>query len=50
MTLQEKLAQYKTEGRALLAANFYNFETLAGILKAAKELEEPIILSFRKAP
>jgi ketose-bisphosphate aldolase len=49
MTLQEKLSQYKTEGRALLAANFYNFETLAGILKAAKELEEPIILQLSES-
>jgi fructose-bisphosphate aldolase class II/tagatose 1,6-diphosphate aldolase GatY/KbaY len=49
MTLQEKLAQYKTEGRAILAANFYNFETLAGILKAARELEEPIILQLSES-
>ncbi len=49
MTLQEKLAHYKTEGRALLAANFYNFETLAGILKAAKELNEPIILQLSES-
>ncbi len=49
MTIQEKLAQYKTEGRALLAANFYNYETLAGILKAAKELDEPIILQLSES-
>jgi ketose-bisphosphate aldolase len=49
MTLQEKLAQYKTEGKALLAANFYNFETLAGILKAAKELDESIILQLSES-
>ena len=49
MTLQEKLTQYKKEGRALLAANFYNFETLAGILKAAKELNEPVILQLSES-
>jgi fructose-bisphosphate aldolase class II/tagatose 1,6-diphosphate aldolase GatY/KbaY len=49
MTLQEKLAQYKTDGRAILAANFYNFETLAGILKAAKELDEPVILQLSES-
>jgi tagatose 1,6-diphosphate aldolase GatY/KbaY len=49
MTIQDKLSQYKSEGRALLAANFYNFETLAGILKAAKELEEPIILQLSES-
>ena len=49
MTLQDKLTQYKTEGRALLAANFYNYETLAGILMAAKELEEPVILQLSES-
>ncbi len=49
MKLQEKLKQYQSEGRALLAANFYNFETLAGILKAAKELDEPVILQLSES-
>jgi len=49
MTLQEKLLQYKSERRALLAANFYNFETLAGILKAAQELDEPVILQLSES-
>jgi fructose-bisphosphate aldolase class II/tagatose 1,6-diphosphate aldolase GatY/KbaY len=49
MKLQEKLAQYKKEGRALLAANFYNFETLSGILQAAKELDEPIIIQLSES-
>lgn len=49
MTLQDKLSLFKAEGRAILAANFYNFETLAGILKAAKELEEPIIIQLSES-
>ena len=49
MKLQEKLKQYQSEGRALLAANFYNFETLAGILSAARELNEPVILQLSES-
>ncbi len=49
MTLQEKLLQYRSEGKALLAANFYNFETLAGILQAARQLEEPVILQLSES-
>jgi tagatose 1,6-diphosphate aldolase GatY/KbaY len=49
MTLQDKLQKCKIEGRALLAANFYNFETLAGILLAARELNEPVILQLSES-
>ena len=49
MKLQEKLKQYQSEGRALLAANFYNFETLAGILSAARDLNEPVILQLSES-
>jgi tagatose 1,6-diphosphate aldolase GatY/KbaY len=49
MTLQNKLGQYRAEGRAILAANFYNFETLAGILSAARELNEPVILQLSES-
>jgi len=49
MTLQDKIAQCRIEGRAILAANFYNFETLAGILMAARELNEPVILQLSES-
>jgi fructose-bisphosphate aldolase class II/tagatose 1,6-diphosphate aldolase GatY/KbaY len=49
MTLQQKLAEYKSEGKAILAANFYNFETLSGILQAASELNEPVILQLSES-
>ena len=49
LALQDKLAQCRREGRALLAANFYNFETLAGILMAARELNEPVILQLSES-
>lgn len=44
MKLQDKYKQLKKERGALLAANFYNFETLSGVLKAASVMNVPIIL------
>ena len=49
MTLQDKLVKCRTECRAILAVNFYNFETLAGILMAASELGEPVILQLSES-
>ncbi len=49
MKLQEKLAMYGSQGRALLAANFYNFETLSGILQAAKANDKPVILQLSES-
>lgn len=49
MTLKEKLSQYNKEGQALLAANFYNFETLDGILRAAKKSNEAVILQLSES-
>jgi len=49
MNLREKLRQCQNEGSALIAANFYNLETLKGLLIAAKELESPIILQLSKS-
>jgi ketose-bisphosphate aldolase len=44
MTLQDKFRQLDREGGALLATNFYNFETAAGVLAAAADMKMPIIL------
>jgi fructose-bisphosphate aldolase class II/tagatose 1,6-diphosphate aldolase GatY/KbaY len=49
MTLQEKLKQFSREGKALLATNFYNFETLSGVLQAAKAADKPIILQLSES-
>jgi fructose-bisphosphate aldolase class II/tagatose 1,6-diphosphate aldolase GatY/KbaY len=46
MRLKEKLAHLSRNGGALLAANFYNFETLSGILAAAAKKQAPIILQL----
>ncbi|WP_234567322.1 class II fructose-bisphosphate aldolase [Rhodohalobacter sp. 614A] len=44
MTLQEKFNELEQKNSALLATNFYNFETVTGILQAVKTLGMPIIL------
>ena len=48
-TLQEKLKEMLAEGSSLLATNFYNYETLKGILEAASEMKQPIILQLTKS-
>jgi tagatose 1,6-diphosphate aldolase GatY/KbaY len=49
MKLQEKLLRLKAEKKAILAANFYNFETLSGILQAASNLKMPVILQLSES-
>jgi tagatose 1,6-diphosphate aldolase GatY/KbaY len=49
MTLQEKLKEVKADGSSLLATNFYNYETLRGILEAASQLQQPIILQLTQS-
>ncbi len=46
MTLKQKMLDIRKRRSALLAANFYNLETLNGILSAAAELGKPIILQL----
>jgi tagatose 1,6-diphosphate aldolase GatY/KbaY len=49
MTLKEKLQLYTNEKKGLLATNFYNLETLHGVLKAAHITNQPIILQLTKS-
>lgn len=49
MLLKEKLAEYTKEHKALLAVNFYNFETLKGLLLAAKETNSNLILQLSES-
>jgi ketose-bisphosphate aldolase len=49
MKLQKKLKQLRSEKKAILAANFYNFETLSGILQAASNLKQPVILQLSES-
>jgi fructose-bisphosphate aldolase class II/tagatose 1,6-diphosphate aldolase GatY/KbaY len=48
LPLAERLRQARLDRRAILAANFYNAETLRGVLEAAAEAREPIILQLSR--
>lgn len=49
MRLQDKLLQLRADRKAILAANFYNFETLSGIIQAASSLKAPVILQLSES-
>lgn len=49
MKLTDKLNQLQMERGALLATNFYNYETLRGIVQAAGEMNQPVILQLTKS-
>ncbi len=49
MKLKEKLLECQQSQSALLATNFYNFETLRGVLEAAKTMDSPIILQLTRS-
>jgi tagatose 1,6-diphosphate aldolase GatY/KbaY len=49
MKLQEKLSEVRDQHKALLATNFYNFETLKGLMEAARDTQLPIILQLTKS-
>jgi len=47
--LLDKLKEIREEEKALLACNFYNFETCRGILMAAANLRQPVILQLTES-
>jgi fructose-bisphosphate aldolase class II/tagatose 1,6-diphosphate aldolase GatY/KbaY len=49
MTMKEKLVNFTKERKALLAVNFYNFETLKGLLLAAKSTDSSLILQLSES-
>jgi len=48
INLQDKLREVQSKGRAILAVNFYNLETLHGILLAVREMKSPVILQLTR--
>ncbi len=46
MKLKEKLQSLKAENKAFLTTNFYNYETLKGVVNAVKKQDVSIILQF----
>lgn len=49
MKLQEKFIELRRDKQALLATNYYNFETLKGVLVAAKNYGCPLILQLTES-
>lgn len=49
MLLIDKLLECHENGEALLACNYYNFETLKGVCLAAKNKKVPIILQLTRS-
>lgn len=49
MKLKDKLQEFSKQGRGLLATNYYNIETLHGVLKAASLSREPLILQLTQS-
>jgi len=49
MTLQDKLKEFQQKQKAILATNFYNLETLQGILSAASKCNAPVILQLTRS-
>src|SRR5687768_16716684 len=49
MLLQDKLSELSRQGKALLATNFYNFETLSGLLQAASAKNKSVILQLSES-
>jgi len=47
--LKDKLKEMLDKRQAILAVNFYNFETLKGLLVAAHEEKQPIILQLTRS-
>ena len=49
MTLKEKLQILSAENKAILATNFYNYETLKGIINTVKSRGDSIILQLSES-
>src|SRR5690606_21362915 len=49
MRIHDKLKEFTGQKRGLLATNFYNLETLQGVLGAARHLDQPIILQLTQS-
>ncbi len=49
MNVREKLIECQREGSAILATNFYNFETLASVLRAASATASPVMLQLTQS-
>ena len=49
MRIQDKLKSCQQARQALLATNFYNFETLTAVLQAAQRVQAPVMLQLTRS-
>ena len=49
MTIKELLLKCQREKTAVLATNFYNFETLTAVMKAAQVADAPVMLQLTRS-
>ena len=49
INMKDKLRDAQQRKTALLATNFYNYETLRGVLEAASQTKQPLILQLTKS-
>ncbi len=49
MTVKELLKQCQQNRTAVLATNFYNFETLTAVMQAAQKMQAPVLLQLTRS-
>ena len=49
MNVKELLKDCQSKGTAVLATNFYNFETLEGVMRAAQTTASPVLLQLTRS-
>ena len=49
MTVKELLKKCQADKTAILATNFYNFETLTCVMKAAQKMQAPVLLQLTRS-
>ena len=49
MNVKELLKDCQSKGTAVLATNFYNFETLEGVMRAAQATASPVLLQLTRS-
>ena len=49
MTVKELLKKCQQDRTAVLATNFYNFETLTAVMQAAAKMQAPVLLQLTRS-
>ena len=49
MNVKELLKKCQRDRTAVLATNFYNFETLTAVMQAAQRMQAPVLLQLTRS-